>query len=133
MLKLGNVRLSTGGGGYLLWTGGLPTLALDGGGGTTLAGGVDPTLAGGYLPWLEDGRYLPWPEGYQPWLGGGGGTDLCQGYLLWLGGYLPWMGDGVPTLDVGGGAPTVVPRLVRLLSLPAGGLSCVFVINLVTG
>ena len=74
---------------------------------------------------------------------GGGGSTLDGGgdiYLEWgdCEGYLPWMGEGVPTLDgMGGGIPTlewrggegtylgqVMPRAVRLMRLPAGGLSC---------
>ena len=111
-----------GGGGR----GGLPTLALAGGGGVpTLDWGV-PTLAGGWcLPWTAGG-YLPWPGGkgtYPGWgvptLDWGGGVlilagstylGLGKGYIWWPGGtypgwggesypgwgYLPWMGWYLP-------------------------------------
>ena len=68
---LGRVR------GYLPWPGG---------GGTYLGRGR------GYLPWPGGGgTYLGRERGCLPWPGGGG-TYLGRG------GYLPWQGEGVPTL-----------------------------------
>ena len=102
-----------GGARYLRW--GITYL---GQGVPTLGRGV-PTLAGGYLPWPGDTL----AGGTYPRFGGGIPT-LDGGYLPWTGGtYLRW---GVPTLAGGGGTylGQVMLRAVRLVRLPAGGLSC---------
>ena len=68
---------------------------------------------------LAEGRgtYLGWGRGYLPWMEEGVPTlDKGRGYLPWMGkGALPWTGGGVPNLDLGEGVPTLngggVPNL----------------------
>ena len=81
---------------------------LDGGGGVPIFPGPDgggvPTLDGGggtYLGLGGGDTYLGWGRGgYLPWMGEAVPTlDMGEGYL-------PWMGEGVPTLD-GEGVPTL--------------------------
>ena len=92
---------------------GVPTL--DGGGstylgqgrrGTYLGWGRGPMLdgegvqMGGSLPWMRRGTYLGQGERYLPWMGEGIPTlDRGEGT------YLGW-GEGVPPFDRGGGVPT---------------------------
>ena len=123
--------------GYLGWTGervhtlnGMGVSTLDGGGGTYLGQG-----GGGYLPLMGRGSSYLGQRGRGIYLGqggGGGGTYLGWGrdtYLGWGERVPTFDREGVPTLDRGGTYPgQVMPRAVRLLRLPAGGLSCVNII-----
>ena len=137
MLILGNVCLSKGGGGvtypgHLLWLGG-GVLTFPQGVSTLAAGGRVPTLAWGggtYLGWgvpTLGGGYLPCPRGVPTLPGGMGIPTLNGGRVPTLdGGYLPWT-EGVPTLDWGGNfLEQAMPWAVRLLQLPALGLSCLY-------
>ena len=90
----------------------------------------------GCLPWMGWRGYLPWTggaaylgqEGRGTYLGlGEGAPTLDRGVTTLDGGYLPWTGGGGNYLELEGGGTypgQVMPRVVRLLRLPAGGLSC---------
>ena len=112
------------------------------GGGTYLGWGEGvPTLDGGrrYLPWMGEGgtylgwgggTYLEWGEGVPTLDGGGVPTlDVGRGYLPWMRG-VPTLDEGerVPTLDGGGGesVPTLYMLCRELYAscIYAGGLSC---------
>ena len=76
------------------------------------------------VPTLDGGEVLPWNG--VPTLNGGGvpTMDRGTGYLPWMReGYLPWTGRGSTYLGIGD-SRQVMQRAVRLLRLPAGGLSC---------